>query len=255
MDIAHTRITSSWLPTIQWRNGWQALQAEAGIQQPSVWMVNPKSFFDQVTRQVEPILSRDESTRAGRFYQADHALRFKAAHTALRLVLASAIHANPAELRFERGRHNKPGLASPANTGVQFNVSYTDRRAIIGLNASQPIGVDIEWAKRPLAIDSMLEACFSRDEITFICAQAEKMQQRFFTLWTRKEAILKLTGEGIGEHLPHFEVLDGERLAKKDIIGGTPPDEVYLYSFEAEAGYIGCFSSPKPLTECFFYRL
>src|SRR5690606_33945398 len=130
-------------------------------------------------------------------------LRFKAAHTALRLLLGYATASDPAAVRFKKAHHNKPILEVPVDADIQFNLSYTENGAIIGLDTRQPIGVDIEWSQRPLAIETMLDACFSTDEIAYICAQPSEMHRRFFTLWTRKEAILKLTGEGIGEHLPH----------------------------------------------------
>lgn len=256
MDRDHTVITSTWLHNIQWQDGWKFIQEGGSIRQPSLWVINPEPFFQRLPKYDGQLLSSDEIARAVRFHQMDHALRFKAVHTALRLLLGRTTTSDPTALWFEKGRHNKPRLKRPANTHIQFNLSYTENRAMIGLNSSgQPIGVDIEWSQRLLNIETMLKACFSANEITFICAKESEMHHRFFTLWTRKEAILKLTGEGIGEHLPHFEVLDGMYRARKQVIGRQPPDDVYLYSFSPEEGFIGCLASPIPITECFFYRL
>jgi|GEM_PF-665741 len=255
MDRNHTLIISTWLHDIQWQDGWKAMQEDARIRQPSVWVIDPNRFFRRLPIHGEQLLSSDEIAKAVRFYQTDHALRFKAAHTALRLLLGYTTTSNPAALQFEKVHHNKPRLETPANTGIQFNLSYTENRAMIGVDSGQPIGIDIEWSQRPLDIETMLAACFSANEIAFICAQKGELRQRFFTLWTRKEAILKLTGEGIGDHLPHFEVLDGVHRAKKQVIGGQPPDNVYLYSFSVEEGFIGCFASPIPVSQCLFYRL
>src|SRR5690606_33277913 len=104
-------------------------------------------------------------------------------------------------------------------------------------------------------IDDMLMACFSPEEIKFITARKDDMRHRFFTLWTRKEAILKLTGEGIGEHLPYFDVLDGTCVTKKRTIGGNTPDKIYLYSFRIDDDYLGCYAVPEPLEGISFFRL
>ncbi|PPL00276.1 4'-phosphopantetheinyl transferase family protein [Parapedobacter indicus] len=251
----HTLIISTWLPSIQWSDGWKAMKEGIDIQRPSLWVIDPKPFLNRLPKHDGQLLSDDETAKAERFHQTDHKLRFSAAHTALRLLLSYATVSDPSALRFEKGHHNKPKLVVPANTDIQFNLSYTENRAMIGLSSGQPIGVDIEWSQRPLDIETMVEACFSTNEIAFISAEKREVHRRFFTLWTRKEAILKLTGEGIGEHLPYFEVLDGVRHAEKRVIGGQPPDTVYLYSFSVTEGFIGCFASPTPITRCSFYRL
>lgn len=250
----HTVIISTWMQGIQWRDGWEAMQ-EHDVRQPGVWLIDSEHFLKRLRPHDEQVLSSEEISRAARFHQTDHMIRFKTAHTALRLLLGYATGSPPNALRFEKGHHDKPTLEKPENTGVQFNVSYTENRVMIGLNQNHPIGIDIESMQRSLAIDSMLEACFSTNEIAFICEKKEEMHARFFTLWTRKEAVLKLTGEGIGEHLPHFEVLDGVCHANKQVIGGQPPDHVHLYSLSVQEGFIGCIASSVPIHQCFFYRL
>lgn len=250
-----TDIIATWIHRIEWRDGWEAMQSDRAIRQPSIWVINPMRSLQQWAKYAEQLLNSEETTKAMRFHHMDHRQRFKAAHTVLRLVLGLTIDSDPASLRFAKGHHNKPRLETPEHTPIQFNLSYTENRAMIGVNHGYPIGVDLEWLQRPLDIESMLDACFSIREIAFIRSRKEEMHHRFFTLWTRKEAILKLTGEGIGDHLPYFEVLDGTCRAEKRVIGGQPPRNIYLYSFSVEEGFIGCFASPTPITQCSFYRL
>lgn len=242
------------MEAIQWQDGWKALQAP-DIRQPSIWLINPMQLHKRLAHQDEQVLSSEEISRAARFHRKDHMIRFKMAHMALRFLLGYLTDSDPADLRFEKGHHNKPRLKKAESADIQFNLSYTENRVMIGLNPKHPIGIDIEWIQRPLAIESMLEACFSKNEIAFIGSKKEEMHARFFTLWTRKEAVLKLTGEGIGEHLPHFEVLDGLCRAHKQVIGGQPPDYIHLYSVALEEGFLGCMASSDPIQQCFFYRL
>ncbi len=201
------------------------------------------------------LLSDEERLRASRFHHATHGVRFQAAHTLLRMLLARATDAAEQDVRLGKGHHNKPVLLHPHDAALGFNLSYTENQIMIGLHDRLPIGADIEWLLRPLDFEMMLQACFSNREIEFINSAGEGVHQRFFTLWTRKEAALKLTGEGINEQLPAFEVLDGENRARKEIMGGRPPDEIYLYSFPIGTDFIGSLALPARISTLWCYHL
>jgi len=248
-----TAITSAWLEDVRWVDGWDVIQGAAEPSYPGIWVADPSATRLLLTNRYASLLSDEENTRADRFYQRAHAVRFKTAHILLRLLLAQLTATDPAVIRFEKGYHQKPTLASP-RASAEFNLSYTENRLMIGLDR-QPLGVDIEWLSRPLDIDDMVKACFSDKEAAFITARGEGMLRRFFTLWTRKEAILKLTGEGIGAHLTAFEVLDGTCHTDKACIGIGPPDHIYLYSFAIGTDFIGCVATPAPVEPFSFYQL
>lgn len=242
-----TTIISTWIESPQWADGWPLLYGRDHVPTPSVWLIDPEKTHLMLANQYGDKLSDDELARADRFHHAAHGIRYRATHTALRMLLARATNAIAGKLHFVCGRHNKPQLSTFRKHPIHFNLSYTENRAIIGIAEGSEIGVDIEWLHRPMAIDDMLSACFSNAEIEYITAQQDRVHHRFFTLWTRKEAILKLTAEGIGEHLPFFEVLDGSCVAEKKVIGGHPPDRIYLYSFQIGHDCLGCYATSKPL--------
>jgi len=218
-------------------------------------LIDPTAAHALLAHRYNHILSDHELARATRFHQQAHQIRYKTTHTVLRLLLAGATDSAPAALHFVGGHHNKPRLPPYRGGSVAFNLSYTENKSLIGIAGGHAIGVDIEWLNRPLDIGDMLAACFSASEIDYITSQAEGTRSRFFTLWTRKEAILKLTGEGIGEHLPFFDVLDGTCVAEKEIIGGNPPDRIYLYSFRIGVDYLGCYAASEPLDRLPVFQL
>ena len=199
-----TVITSTWLDPVRWADGWGILKGSHEISHPSIWVINPAATHLQLADQYENILSTEEIARGNRFHQAAHIIRYKTAHATLRLLLSSSTASEPNVIRFARGHHHKPRLLDHPGSPIEFNLSYSENKAMIGMANGQPVGIDIEWLHRPLDINDMLSACFSEREIAFIMSPNEDMHRRFFTLWTRKEAVLKLTGEGIGEHLPYF---------------------------------------------------
>ncbi len=253
--MENTRITSAWVGHTQWLDGWEALLQRQPIPYPSLWAIDPSMPGIPISNRFNEVLSTAEITKAERFHQANHVLRYKTAHTVLRLLLAQCTSTDPAAIAFSKGYHSKPMLQLPGETDIQFNLSYTENKVLIGINTGHPVGVDIEWIQRPIDVREMLKACFSDNEITFIDLDAEGMLHRFFTLWTRKEAIMKLTGEGIGEHLPYFEVLDGTHWARKDDLGASPPEAVFLQSFSLGDAFIGCYASTVSADQPTFYRL
>ena len=254
--MKHTTITSTWIASPRWAEGWPILNGAAPPPRPGVWVIDPEPAYAALGNRSTHLLASNELARASRFVQPAHRIRYKATHTILRMLLAGSSGTDDAaSLRFTAGHHNKPQLSN-GNAGTPaFNVSYTEGKSIIGIADGPAIGVDIEWQHRPMVIDDMLPACFSPDEINYITADPGKMRSRFFTLWTRKEAILKLTGEGIGDHLPLFEVLDGESIAERRIIGGHPPERIYLHSFLLGDDYVACYAATSPLTELTVYQL
>ena len=252
--MKQTVITSTWIDSPKWVDGWPILQGASASIKPSVWLIDPQNVHSLLNDNYENTLSKSEQSKASRFIQLPHQIRYKVTHMVLRTLLAQPMQIDAATISFVNGHHNKPELSANLQAPA-FNISYTEGRSIVGLGNEAAIGVDIEWLHRPMAIEDMLQTCFSPHEINYITARPEAMRTRFFTLWTRKEAILKLTGEGIGEHLPLFEVLDGECVAEKLIIGGHPPDRIFLHSFHLGDGYIGCYASSTPLTALTIYKL
>jgi 4'-phosphopantetheinyl transferase len=90
---------------------------------------------------------------------------------------------------------------------VQFNLSHSADVALIGFAEDCEIGVDVEKI-RPItdALD-IAGRFFSAEERAELMSLPESEQQRaFFRCWTRKEAYLKATGDGLGTDLASFRV-------------------------------------------------
>lgn len=86
--------------------------------------------------------------------------------------------------------YNTNGKPSLDGIDVHFNISHCKKALLVGINDT-PIGVDIEDLSRkvnPILYDRVL----SPQE-----RQQVRTPQDFLTLWTRKEAVLKLRGIGL----------------------------------------------------------
>ena len=120
---------------------------------------------------------------------------------------------------FEYGEHGKPAIVG--HPEIHFNLSHC-REAAICCVSDRPVGVDVETV-RPLR-DGLMEYTMNDDEIAEI-QKAEDPALAFTRLWTMKEALLKLTGEGINNHLK-------EVLRRDDVVFDTTvrPDARYVYT-------------------------
>jgi 4'-phosphopantetheinyl transferase len=153
-------------------------------------------------------LSPDELERAGRFRFEHLRDRFIGARGFLRLLLAAYLDQPSEKLVFECGPAGKPHLVSPTHEPpVHFNLSHSDDMALLAVCCSAPVGIDIERVRELDAAADLVRRFFSPREAEAFCSLPGSQQaQAFFNLWTRKEALLKATGEGIAHSLNSVEV-------------------------------------------------
>lgn len=155
----------------------------------TVWWAAPLAPGDAPA--LVDLLDAHERGRLGRFRREVDAARYLAAHALTRLALAALMDADPAALAFDRtcrcGRpHGKPRL-----DGDRPGFSLTHAGDLVGVAVHDgPVGLDVERA-RPLPDLAGMAA--------HACSPAETVgdEAAFFRLWTRKEALLKSTGEGL----------------------------------------------------------
>jgi 4'-phosphopantetheinyl transferase len=159
-------------------------------------------------------LSQAELDRAAAFHFELHRRRFIVGRGLLRLILSRYLAAKPQELEFAYGPQGKPELAgSLAANGLRFNLAHSEDLAIVAVTRLGAIGVDLERIAPLEEVDELVARFFSiRENTRFQQLAAEQKAPAFFNLWTRKEAWLKATGEGIAHSLNLVEVsfLPGE---------------------------------------------
>jgi 4'-phosphopantetheinyl transferase len=154
------------------------------------------------------LLSAEEQHRARRFRFDIHRERFIAARTQLRLLLSHYTKQEPNHIQFTYGANGKPQVASTdGNSTLEFNLAHSAELALLAVNRSVAVGVDLEEL-HPLEDAPALVARFfsPRENEAFQQLSESQKLSAFFNLWTRKEAWLKATGEGIGYSLNKVEV-------------------------------------------------
>ena len=121
------------------------------------------------------------------------------------------------------GPNGKPQLADYRH--IHFNLSHC-RCAALCVVDEHEVGCDIEVVGKTVDME-MCRHCFNEREIDTIL-HAKNPPLEFTTLWTQKEAYLKLTGTGLTDNLP--AVLSGEVLKSINFRTFTAPDGTYVYT-------------------------
>ena len=92
-------------------------------------------------------------------------------------------------------------------------MSHSGEIAVVAIACGQEVGVDVELICDPVPKPGAIRSYCSRRELAEIDALAGPDQAAmFYRIWTRKEALLKATGEGLGGLSPDLEVCSGSYL-------------------------------------------
>lgn len=153
------------------------------------------------------LLDGDERRRAERYHFARDRQRFIAARGALRLVLAGYLGCEPQDVAFVLGGHGKPRIADRHGTPLCFNLSTSQDWALLAVTPGREVGVDVEYIDGRRADREIARRWFAPGEVQALEAlEGAAWLRGFFTCWTRKEAFVKATGEGLSRPLDSFEV-------------------------------------------------
>lgn len=110
------------------------------------------------------------------------------------------------DILFGHAAHGKPFYIGRDN--FRFSVSHT-KNIVAAAFSDHPIGIDIESADRKA--HNIAKRCCTADELGYLDV-SDKKDRDLIRIWTKKEALSKLTGEGIGMDYRTFSVLSDNRI-------------------------------------------
>lgn len=171
-----------------------------------------------VPRAAASWLDDHENRRADGFRRPADRDRYVAAHALVRRVVGARTGVRPQHLRLDVTchrcglPHGKPRLGdSLAGAPVSFSISHSGDRVVVALTDGRPVGVDVD---APRHLDREQLAMMS----TQILSLSERVSYAEFPVaerahalavwWSRKEAVLKATGEGLAVPPAHVSVSD-----------------------------------------------
>jgi 4'-phosphopantetheinyl transferase len=204
-----------------------------------IWRINVNSNLKSIDN-LFSVLNPDEIARANRFFHIRDKNRHIISHGAMRYILGRYLNQPPSLIEFKDEINKKPYIVNKA--GLHFNLSHSGDWILLGI-ANSEIGIDTELINYSFEYKDVMEGYFNDEEINFI--NEEKSPERFFLLWTRKEAQIKATGKGLDENIKIIPGLIGTHHVNNDI---SLHKDWVISSFSLSEQYIASVAA-NPLTD------
>jgi 4'-phosphopantetheinyl transferase len=179
--------------------------SELSERQVHIWTLSTSAENDVVAK-CERVLTSDETGRAAQFRFSGDRESFILTRGVLRHLLGCYLGLHPGSIQFEYSSNGKAALAS--DSGLQFNVAHSRQMAAIAVTAGCDVGIDLEQMRTLPDLGQIAARFFCTEEAAEIDSLPEGERARaFFTCWTRKEAYIKATAEGLSRPLNSFRVM------------------------------------------------
>lgn len=193
------------------------------------------------------LLSEDEVARADRFVSKSTADGWQVCRARLRQILASYCEVEANAIRFTKQENGKPVIAAGlCDADLHFNLSHSHHLAVVSVTKVGAIGVDVEYLRTIGNWERVAARFFSAHEQAQLALVGADLRPRaFYECWTRKEAVIKATGEGLSASLDSFDVSLGPGVQAAVLAdrSGHSDDKLWqMDHFEPETGYVAAFA-------------
>jgi 4'-phosphopantetheinyl transferase len=172
-----------------------------------IWNFDLKKYFHFIDN-FSNILSEEELIRAGKFYFERDKNWFIISRGLLK-VFVNIYSSIPAkEIKFILNDFGKPSLQKADNFyELHFNLSHSKNFMNIGFVNDTHIGIDVELIKPFKDHLEIAKRFFSPAEVEQLLSfPPDKILDGFYSCWTAKESVIKLSGEGLSFPLKEFDV-------------------------------------------------
>jgi 4'-phosphopantetheinyl transferase len=174
--------------------------------------------------------------------------RFVTGRALARRALAFELGTDPAAIALVTrcptcgGPHGKPVLAEHA--GIDFSISHAGDRVLVATCRGAAIGVDVEHIRAVEDLDAPEAGVLGSAERAVLLELPEQQRDAaFMRYWTRKEAVLKATGDGLVLPMAALRVTaPGEPPAVTAWPEARPARDVQMLDLRAGRRYRACLA-------------
>lgn len=143
----------------------------------------------------ESLLSEEETRQASKYQSVSARSAFVAGRSGIRRAASLYTGIPPRDLQILPGTNGKPFFQ---NGGIHFNLSHSGS-AVVAAFSRFPVGIDVESRGRCRDFEGIARRYFHPSEADLV--SKSNNEEQFLRLWTGKEAMLKLSGEGLAQGL------------------------------------------------------
>ena len=206
-----------------------------------LWLIELSSDF-------VPYLSSAELLRYERIVNEEVRMSYGCAQGGLRRIVGMYTGRPPEEVAMRREVRGKPYVAG----APEFNLSHTSGRMIAAFS-SGPVGIDVESAGRSVQAGELARKFFFEAEIEKVMRlEGAERNLTFLRYWVCKEAMVKLSGDGIYHGLrdARVDLADDGRSR-----GGYQGREVALREFRPAPDLVAALASWEAVEAKGFFRI
>ena len=173
-----------------------------------LWCIDDETIKDEyLLNAYHNLLNEAESIQQKRFHFDKHRHQYLVARALVRSVLSRySADIAPKEWVFEKNQYGKPFITKvQLKLPLKFNLSHTDNMILLAVSLGNEVGVDVEPLSRNTHVLELASNIFTPDEYQQLLNLPDEHQKdRFFDLWTLKEAYIKACGMGLSIPLNEF---------------------------------------------------
>lgn len=151
-------------------------------------------------------LQASERKRFQRFHFDHHRKQLLLGKWLTRTCLSEYADLAPTAWDIQATAYGKPELkAGQLDRPLCFNLSHSGDCMVLAVCRHRMIGIDLECANRNRRVEKIADRYFAPAEVDALLALPEAQQlERFYDLWTLKEAYIKARGLGLAIALDSF---------------------------------------------------
>lgn len=198
-------------------------------------------------------LSNKEIHRSKRFIKKADERTYVISHALLNRKISELLEIDFNKLKINYFDNKKPFVEGST---IDFNLSHSsDYFAFtISIYENLYVGVDIEVVRMNLEIEQIVHHYFHKNEISYILNSGSNNltpNRRFYEVWTRKEAFLKMLGIGLSEKLSEIDMSPGEReiiIQDNNSFDNHSFSNTYVYTLNLPGNLIMSLSANRPVS-------
>jgi 4'-phosphopantetheinyl transferase len=214
-----------------------------------VWWARPSIE----TPRLLGLLDDVERDRHAGFHRAVDQVRFLTARVVAKAVTAQALGIEPDRVRLDStcpdcGRtHGKPRVVPPDDHPAgralpELSISHSGDLVAVAITDGLPVGVDVEQERDVEVADLARMTLSPGEQDGFAAVPPADRDAAFFTIWSRKEALLKATGRGLSIPMTRVTLTPWDQpprvLASQ--ASEVDADRMRMAQLDAGTGYRAC---------------
>jgi 4'-phosphopantetheinyl transferase len=184
-------------------------------------------------RAYERLFNPAEKVRLSRYVVGHAREQHIVAWALLRTALSRYADVRPDAWEFGTNSHGKPHIIAPyIGCPLKFNISHTCGVVACAISCEREVGIDVERIDGKHDYAELAHLVLADAELIRLNrSPPSERRERFYVLWTLKEAYLKAVGTGLS--IPLYELnFDLERRPVRLKYGSSAPGDLTQWHFE-----------------------